>query len=188
MLAIRLQRIGRKKSPSYRLVVSENARDTQGRALDIVGHYNPVATPKIVELKIDRIKHWLSQGAQASEAVNNLLIREGVVEGAKQKAVSISDKRHKKLNKKKEDAEAARVKAEEAKKAAAEAAKEVEAKAAEDAKAAAEAEATAKAEADAAPVEPAIEEVKEEVPAEATSEAEAVPEAEAPAEEEKKAE
>ncbi len=166
MLAIRLQRMGRKKSPSYRLVVSENARDTQGRALDIVGHYNPVATPKIVELKIDRIKHWLANGAQASEAVNNLLIREGVVEGAKQKAVSISDKRHKKLNKKKEDAEAARVKAEEAKKAAAEA--EEAAK-----KAAAEAEATAKAEAEATPAEPAPE---------------AEPEAEAPATEEEKAE
>ncbi len=165
MLAIRLQRIGRKKSPSYRLVISENARDTQGRALEILGHYNPVANPKIVELKVDRIKHWLGLGAQSSESVHNLLVREGVVtEGGKKKSVTISKKRQGKIDVKKTAAE-------EAKKAALEAAKEAEAKAAEDAKAAAEAEAAAKAEADQPEADqPAAgaEAPKEEAPAEST--------------------
>jgi small subunit ribosomal protein S16 len=177
MLAIRLQRIGRKKSPSYRVVISENARDTQGRALEILGHYNPVATPKIVELKVDRIKHWLAEGAQASEAVHNLLVREGIVEGGKQKSVSISNKRQEKINKKKTDQEeakkAAKEKAkaaEEEAKAAAESAKEVE----EAAKADTEAEATSEAPAEsevedsteATSEEVLVEEKKEDAPAE----------------------
>ncbi len=175
MLAIRLQRIGRKKSPSYRLVISEKARDTQGRALEILGHYNPTLNPKVLEIKKERVLHWLSQGAQASNAVHNLLVREGIVEGTKQKSVSISKKRQGKIDEK-------AVAAEEAKKAAAEATKQAE----EEVK---EAEAAKEAE-DAAPAEEPIAEVStEEIPVaskEPTAEAE-IPEAptEEPAVEEK---
>jgi small subunit ribosomal protein S16 len=98
MLMIRLQRIGKKKSPSYRFVVSEKARDTQGKALEILGRYNPVANPKIIELNEERIKHWLSKGAQTSESVNNLLINQGVIEGGKKKSVRITIKRQKKID------------------------------------------------------------------------------------------
>ncbi|PIZ95407.1 MAG: 30S ribosomal protein S16 [Candidatus Magasanikbacteria bacterium CG_4_10_14_0_2_um_filter_37_12] len=99
MLMIRLQRLGRKKSPSYRLVVSEKARDPQAKSLEILGHYNPVAIPKIVELKEDRIKFWLAQGAQLSESVNNLFVNAGIVTGAKLKSVAISNKRQAKIDK-----------------------------------------------------------------------------------------
>ena len=105
MLMIRFQRVGKKKSPSYRVVISEKAKDTHGDSLEILGNYNPVANPKIVDLKVDRIKHWLGQGAQASESVHNLLVREGIVTGDKKKSVAISNKRHKKIDEKKAAAE-----------------------------------------------------------------------------------
>ena len=152
MLSIRFQRIGRKKSPSYRLVISENARDTQGRALEILGNYNPVANPKVVSLNVDRIKHWLAQGATPSEAVHNLFVREGILTGDKKKAVSISQKRQGKIASVKASAEEAKQKAAEAAKAAEEAAA-AEALAAKEA---AEAEAKAAAE---APAEVPTEEV-----------------------------
>lgn len=115
---IRLQRIGRKKNPSYRLVLAEKARDTQGRATEILGTYNPVLKEKSVDLKKDRIEYWLSQGAQTSATVNNLLVKEGIVTGAKAKSVSISKKRQAKMNDKKavdEEAKEAAKEAEEAK-------------------------------------------------------------------------
>lgn len=91
MLAIRLQRVGRKNKPFYRVVVSEKSKDMYGNHLEILGQYNPHS--KEASLKEDRIKHWLSVGAQASASVNNLLIKEGLLEGNKRKSVSISKKR-----------------------------------------------------------------------------------------------
>lgn len=73
MLMIRLARFGAKKKPTYRLVVIEKDRARDSRAIEIVGHYNPVANPKVVSLKHDRIDHWVKQGAQPSETVARLL-------------------------------------------------------------------------------------------------------------------
>lgn len=73
MLTIRLARFGAKKQPSYRVVVIEKQRARNGRAVEVVGHYNPVADPAIVELKHDRIAHWQRHGAQLSETVARLL-------------------------------------------------------------------------------------------------------------------
>jgi len=91
MLAIRLQRVGRKKQPLYRLVVSEKSKDLYGNQLEILGQYNP--HKKEAVLKEDRIKHWLAQGAQASASANNLLINKGLIKGEKGKSVRISNKR-----------------------------------------------------------------------------------------------
>jgi len=91
MLAIRLQRVGRKKQPIYRVVVSEKIKDMYGNHLEILGQYNP--HKKEALLKTDRIKYWISVGAQASATTSNLFIKEGIIEGAKQKSVSISKKR-----------------------------------------------------------------------------------------------
>ncbi|MEK7189013.1 MAG: 30S ribosomal protein S16 [Patescibacteria group bacterium] len=86
MLAIRLQRIGKKNRPSYRVVVSEHRRDLAGRHNEILGNYDPVANPKTVNLKADRIKYWISVGAKPSATVHNLLVKQGVIEGAKVRA------------------------------------------------------------------------------------------------------
>ena len=91
MLAIRLQRVGRKKQPLYRVVVSEKTKDTYGNHLEILGQYNP-HTKEIV-LKEDRIKYWLDNGAQASATVHNFFLKQGIIEGQKAKAVAISKKR-----------------------------------------------------------------------------------------------
>ncbi len=106
MLAIRLQRIGKKKQPTYRLVISENAKDTQGDSLEILGHYNPLSKDKTLEIKEDKIKYWLDKGAQPSNTVHNLLIKVGLVTGDKKKSVVITNKRQAKIDKKKAEVEA----------------------------------------------------------------------------------
>lgn len=83
MLKIRLQRIGKKKKPTYRLVVSEKSRDLYGPQLEILGNYNPIVNPKVVEFKADRINYWLSVGAQASATVHNLLVSQGIIKAKK---------------------------------------------------------------------------------------------------------
>jgi len=92
MLAIRLARIGRKKKPMYRVVVSEKSKDMYGNHLEILGNYNPHTKEAV--LKTERIQHWLKFGAQASNTVHNLFIKEGVLKDVKKaKAVAISKKR-----------------------------------------------------------------------------------------------
>ena len=73
MLMIRLARFGSKKKPTYRLVVIEKERARDGRAVEVVGHYNPVAQPQIVSLKHDRIEYWMKNGAQPSDTVARLM-------------------------------------------------------------------------------------------------------------------
>ncbi len=102
MLCIRLQRLGKKKQPIYRLIVSDKHKDTQAKSIEIVGSYNPITQPKQIELKKDRIEYWLSVGAQPSPTVHNLFLKEGIVKGKKEKAVFISKKRAVKLEAKKE--------------------------------------------------------------------------------------
>ncbi len=81
MLTIRLSRIGKKNQPLYRLIISEKAKDPYGRALEILGSYNP--SVKQLQAKDDRIKYWLDKGAQMSPTVNNLLIEKKIIEGKK---------------------------------------------------------------------------------------------------------
>jgi small subunit ribosomal protein S16 len=73
MLMIRLARFGAKKSPTYRVVVIDKVRARDSRAVEVVGTYNPVAKPKAVDLKHDRIAHWMKNGAQPSDTVARLL-------------------------------------------------------------------------------------------------------------------
>jgi len=73
MLMIRLARFGAKKKPFYRVVVIEKERARNGRALEVVGHYNPLATPPVVNLKHDRITHWTKNGAAMSDTVQRLV-------------------------------------------------------------------------------------------------------------------
>ncbi|MFH1173011.1 MAG: 30S ribosomal protein S16 [bacterium] len=86
MLMIRLSRIGKKKQPTYRLIVSDKRRDTNGKSLEILGQYNPRSNPKTITFKADRIKHWLSKGAQPSPTVHNLLVDQKIIEKQKIKA------------------------------------------------------------------------------------------------------
>ena len=83
---IRLARKGKTKQPTYRLIISEKTKDTFGSFLEDLGFYNPRTNPPTINLKAERIKYWLSRGAQASPTVHNFLIDQKVIEGKKVKA------------------------------------------------------------------------------------------------------
>lgn len=70
---IRLARFGAKKKPTYRVVVIEKERARDSKAIEVVGHYNPVASPAVVELQHERIEHWVKSGAQLSDTVKRLM-------------------------------------------------------------------------------------------------------------------
>ena len=94
MLTIKLSRIGKKKQPIYRLIISEKARDPWGKALEILGTYNPFS--KELAVKADRVKYWISVGAGMTVTVNNLLIDKGVITGDKIRAAKSNKVRTKK--------------------------------------------------------------------------------------------
>ena len=75
MLMIRLSRIGKKKHPFYRVVVTEKTRPRNGRFVEIVGTYDPQRNPAAVKIDSERVQYWLSKGAQPSDTVRSLLRR-----------------------------------------------------------------------------------------------------------------
>ena len=97
MLAIKLSRKGRKKQPFFRIIVLEKAKDPRGDFLENLGFHNPFT--KETSLKIERIKHWLSKGAQPTGSVHNLLIAQGIIKDEKVKVTKVNQK---KVDKKKQ--------------------------------------------------------------------------------------
>ncbi len=82
MLTIRLQRVGRKNDPSFRVVAVESKRKTKaGNYLELLGSYD--ARSNRVDLKADRIKHWMGTGATVSETVHNLLVSNKIIDAKK---------------------------------------------------------------------------------------------------------
>ena len=77
MLRIRLSRTGKKKQPSYRVVVADIEAKRDGRIVERIGHYNPLTEPIEYRIKEDRALYWLSVGAQPSDAVRRLLDKQG---------------------------------------------------------------------------------------------------------------
>ena len=75
MVTIRLQRMGSVKNPHYRVVVSDSKRIRKGGFIEIVGYYDPMREPAVINMKKDRIKEWVKKGAQLSETVRNLLAK-----------------------------------------------------------------------------------------------------------------
>ena len=82
MLKIRLQRIGRRNNPSYRVVVVDSqAAAKKGKPVELLGTHDTIR--KTTSLNNERILHWISQGAQVSDTMHNILIKNGVIEGVK---------------------------------------------------------------------------------------------------------
>ncbi len=73
MVAMRLTRVGSKKNPIYRVVVADSRSPRDGRFIEIVGRYNPQTEPSTIDFDEDRVKEWLSKGAQPSNTVSRLL-------------------------------------------------------------------------------------------------------------------
>ena len=79
MVAMRLARIGSKKRPYYRIVVIEKRKARNGRFLEVVGQYNPIANPTFVEVNSERAQYWLSKGAEPSETVRSILRKKEII-------------------------------------------------------------------------------------------------------------
>lgn len=73
MVKIRLTRMGNKKRAFYRIVVIESRSKRSGRPLDQVGYYDPMKTPAVVNIDIDKVKGWISKGAEMTPTVASLL-------------------------------------------------------------------------------------------------------------------
>ncbi len=78
MLRIRLTRVGKKKQPTYRIVVADKKKARDGSFVEIVGHYDPRQDPALISLKAERIQYWLGQGAQPSDTVRSFLRKEKI--------------------------------------------------------------------------------------------------------------
>jgi small subunit ribosomal protein S16 len=79
MLRIRLTRVGKKNSPAYRVVVADHKRAVKRKSIEILGHYNPTTTPKELVINKERALYWISNGAQASDTVHNLMCDLGIL-------------------------------------------------------------------------------------------------------------
>ncbi|HYH85284.1 MAG TPA: 30S ribosomal protein S16 [Pyrinomonadaceae bacterium] len=84
MLAIRLMRMGAKKSPSYRVVVKEKLSKRDGAYEENVGFYNPTREPAEIRLKMDRVNYWIERGAQPTDTVRQLIRQQAKAEAAEQ--------------------------------------------------------------------------------------------------------
>lgn len=80
MVKIRLRRTGKTKQPSYRVVVANSRSPRNGKFIEIIGHYNPVQQPKILNIKKDRARYWVGVGAQMSDTVRYLFQKDSILD------------------------------------------------------------------------------------------------------------
>ena len=82
---MRLTRMGDKKSPFYRIVVTDSRNARDGAYIDKVGHYNPTAQPAEIVIDVEKAKDWISKGVQPTDTVKTLLVQKGIIENKKAK-------------------------------------------------------------------------------------------------------
>ena len=99
MLKIRLSRTGKKKQPSFRVVVQEHTAPIKGKFVEELGYYRPADDPKVFKVNTERIKYWISVGAQPSDSVAVLLKKDGL--DGMEKYIEPRDKKRKKKKEKK---------------------------------------------------------------------------------------
>lgn len=80
MVKIRLSRLGRKKRPSYRVVVADARAPRDGAFIEIIGHYNPLTDPATIVIDEEKALNWIGKGAQPTERVSILLAKLGIIE------------------------------------------------------------------------------------------------------------
>ncbi len=76
---LRLRRMGRKKRPFYRIVAADARSPRDGRFIEEIGYYNPIADPAVIEVKEERALYWLQQGAIPTDTVKSLLRKKGII-------------------------------------------------------------------------------------------------------------
>ena len=79
MVRIRLRRTGRKKTPTFRIVVADSQSPRDGKFIEIIGQYAPRTGEQALNLKNDRVNYWLDSGAQPTDTVRSLLRKAGIL-------------------------------------------------------------------------------------------------------------
>ena len=79
MVKIRLRRMGAKKNPFYRIVVADSRYPRDGRCIDEIGTYNPMAEPTVVTIDADKAATWLKNGAQPTDTVKAIFKKNGIL-------------------------------------------------------------------------------------------------------------
>jgi small subunit ribosomal protein S16 len=79
MVKIRLRRTGRKKQPTYRIVIADSRSPRDGKFIEVIGQYAPRGGDKALNLQTDRVNYWLDNGAQPTDTVRSLLRKAGVL-------------------------------------------------------------------------------------------------------------
>jgi small subunit ribosomal protein S16 len=77
---IRLRRMGAKKAPFYRVVVADSRSPRDGKFIEEIGYYNPIAEPADIKIDAEKAKKWIANGAQPSDTVRSLLKKAGIIE------------------------------------------------------------------------------------------------------------
>src|SRR5579864_2862851 len=77
---IRLKRVGKKKHPSYRVVIADARSPRDGRIIENIGWYNPLVEPSAIHIDADKALGWLNNGAQPTDSVTSLLKRAGIMD------------------------------------------------------------------------------------------------------------
>ena len=80
---IRLARAGTKKRPFYRVIVTDSRNKRDGRFIELLGTYDPRPNPALIDLKVERVKHWMGFGVQTSDTVARLFKQHGLAEPPK---------------------------------------------------------------------------------------------------------
>jgi small subunit ribosomal protein S16 len=78
MVRIRLRRVGSRKNPIWRIVVSDRRSPRDGRTIETIGQYNPQTEPSLIKIDEERARHWLSTGARPTRTVATLLRTQGI--------------------------------------------------------------------------------------------------------------
>ena len=80
MVKIRLKRMGMKKAPSYRVVVADERMPRDGRFIEEIGFYNPMANPAEIKIDAEKAQKWIKNGAQPTDTVRALLKKSGIID------------------------------------------------------------------------------------------------------------
>jgi small subunit ribosomal protein S16 len=92
MVRIRLRRVGKKRQPSYRVMVADGERAPDARFLEMIGFYDPRSEPPTLTIDAERARYWLSQGAQPSETVVRLFRKVGILPQGEMTVAAPADK------------------------------------------------------------------------------------------------
>ncbi len=90
---IRLTRLGDKKSPFYRVVVTDSRKARDGEYIEKLGTYNPLSNPAEIKLDVERAKYWLGTGAQPTETARTILVNQGLLKPVAKRAPKTDKKK-----------------------------------------------------------------------------------------------